>query len=115
ERGSKLVHPNDHVNKGQSSNDVIPTAIHVAALVEIDEKLLPALGRLQAGLEAKSKEFWGIVKTGRTHLQDATPIRLGQEFQGYAGQAERAVRRLRRIPEELSDVALGGTAVRQGV
>ena len=86
ERGSKLVHPNDHVNKGQSSNDVIPTAIHVAALVEIDEKLLPALGRLQAGLEAKSKEFWGIVKTGRTHLQDATPVRLGQEFLGYAGQ-----------------------------
>ena len=115
ERGSKLVHPNDHVNKGQSSNDVIPTAIHVAALVEIDEKLLPALGRLQAGLEAKSKEFWGIVKTGRTHLQDATPVRLGQEFLGYAGQVERAIVRLRRAQDELSEVALGGTAVGTGV
>ncbi len=113
--GSKVVHPNDHVNKGQSSNDVVPTAIHVSALVEIDEKLIPALGRLQAGLDAKSKEFWGIVKTGRTHLQDATPVRLGQEFQGYAGQVERGIARLRRAEEELSEVALGGTAVGTGV
>jgi len=115
ERGSKLVHPNDHVNLGQSSNDVIPTAIHLAALEGIERRLVPALQGLQAALEAKSKELWGVVKTGRTHLQDATPIRLGQEFAGYAGQAERAVRRLRRAQEELSEVALGGTAVGTGV
>ncbi len=113
--GAKLVHPNDHVNLGQSSNDVIPTAIHLAALVEIQERLVPALERLHEALAAKSKELWGVVKTGRTHLQDATPIRLGQEFLGYAGQAERAVRRLRRAQEELSEVALGGTAVGTGV
>ena len=115
ERGSKLVHPNDHVNLGQSSNDVIPTAIHLAALEGIERRLVPALQGLQAALEAKSKELWGVVKTGRTHLQDATPIRMGQEFAGYAGQAERAVRRLRRAEEELSEVALGGTAVGTGV
>ncbi|MDP2673796.1 MAG: class II fumarate hydratase [Dehalococcoidia bacterium] len=115
ERGSKLVHPNDHVNLGQSSNDVIPTAIHLAALEGIEGRLVPALQGLQAALEAKSKELWSVVKTGRTHLQDATPIRLGQEFAGYAGQAERAVRRLRRAQEELSEVALGGTAVGTGV
>jgi len=115
ERGSKLVHPNDHVNLGQSSNDVIPSAIHLAALEGIEGRLLPALAGLQAALEAKSKEFWGVVKTGRTHLQDATPIRLGQEFAGYAGQAERAQRRLRRAQEELSEVALGGTAVGTGI
>ena len=115
ERGSKLVHPNDHVNLGQSSNDVIPTAIHLAALEGIERRLVPALQGLQAALEAKSKELWPIVKTGRTHLQDATPIRLGQEFAGYAGQTERAVRRLRLAQEELSEVALGGTAVGTGV
>jgi fumarate hydratase class II len=113
--GAKLVHPNDHVNKGQSSNDVIPTAIHVSALVQIEERLIPALEGLQAALEAKSREFWPVIKTGRTHLQDATPIRLGQEFLGYAGQVERGVRRLRRAQEELSEVALGGTAVGTGV
>jgi len=115
ERGSKLVHPNDHVNLCQSSNDVIPTAIYLAALEGIERRLIPALEGLQAALEAKSKELWGVVKTGRTHLQDATPIRLGQEFAGYAGQADRAVRRLRRAQEELSEVALGGTAVGTGV
>ena len=115
ERGSKLVHPNDHVNLCQSSNDVIPTAIHLAALEGIERRLVPALQGFQATLAAKSKELWGVVKTGRTHLQDATPIRLGQEFAGYAGQAERAVRRLRRIQEELLEVALGGTAVGTGV
>ena len=114
-RGSKLVHPNDHVNKCQSSNDVIPTAIHVAALVQIHEQLIPALERLRAALEVKSNEFWGVIKTGRTHLQDATPIRLGQEFLGYAGQVERGVSRLRHAEEELSEVALGGTAVGTGV
>ena len=115
DRGSKRVHPNDDVNKGQSSNDVIPTAIHIAALVEIEQRLIPALTELEAALRAKSQEFWDVVKTGRTHLQDATPMRLGQEFLGYAGQAERAIRRLRRAQEELSEVALGGTAVGTGV
>jgi fumarate hydratase, class II len=115
QRGSKLVHPNDHVNLGQSSNDVIPTAIHLAALVDIEQRLIPSLEKLQASLEVKSKEFWGVVKTGRTHLQDATPIRLGQEFRGYAGQVERGVRRLRRAQAELAEVALGGTAVGTGV
>jgi fumarate hydratase class II len=114
-REAKPVHPNDHVNKGQSSNDVIPTAIHLSALVEIHERLVPALERLEESLRAKSKEFWPVVKTGRTHLQDATPIRLGQEFLGYAGQAARGVRRLRRAEEELAEVALGGTAVGTGV
>jgi fumarate hydratase class II len=113
--GPKPVHPNDHVNKGQSSNDVIPTAIHVAALVQIEERLAPALQGLLETLEAKSQEFWPVVKTGRTHLQDATPIRLGQEFRGYAGQVERGLRRLRHAREELSEVALGGTAVGTGV
>ncbi len=115
ERASKLVHPNDHVNLGQSSNDVIPTAIHLSALVELQERLIPALERLQAALEAKSKEFWTVIKTGRTHLQDATPIRLGQEFLGYAGQVERGIRRLRHAQQELAEVALGGTAVGTGL
>ena len=115
ERGSKLVHPNDHVNLGQSSNDVIPTATHLAALEQIERRLIPALEELRGELESKSRELWDVVKTGRTHLQDATPIRLGQEFLGYAGQVERGVRRLRRAQEELSEVALGGTAVGTGV
>jgi fumarate hydratase, class II len=116
ELGSKSpVHPNDHVNRGQSSNDVIPTAIHLAALVSIKEDLLPALTKLQNALEEKSREFDGVVKTGRTHLQDATPIRLGQEFTGYAGQIQRGVARVEKAREELSEVALGGTAVGTGV
>ena len=109
------VHPNDHVNLGQSSNDVIPTAIHVAALAAIDGDLIPALAHLKAELERKSDEFMPVVKTGRTHLQDATPIRLGQEFKGYAGQVERGIRRLRHSVDALSEVALGGTAVGTGV
>ena len=113
--GSRVVHPNDHVNKGQSSNDVIPTTMHLAALTEIDTNLLPALQRTQAALEAKSKEFWDIIKTGRTHLQDATPVRLGQEFKGYASQIELGMKRLDHAREELSQVALGGTAVGTGV
>ncbi len=113
--GSRVVHPNDHVNKGQSSNDVIPTTMHLAALTEIDTNLLPALQRTQAALEAKSKEFWDIIKTGRTHLQDATPVRLGQEFKGYASQIELGIKRLDHAREELSQVALGGTAVGTGV
>jgi fumarate hydratase, class II len=115
ERGSKLVHPNDHVNMGQSSNDTIPTSIHVAALVAIDKELIPALEHLQGELESKSREFWEVVKTGRTHLQDATPIRLGQEFLGWAGQVERGIARIRVAEAELSEVALGGTAVGTGV
>ncbi len=114
-RGSKLVHPNDHVNLGQSSNDVIPATIHLSALEEIERRLIPALEELRGDLDAKSHEFWDVIKTGRTHLQDATPVRLGQEFLGYAGQVERGVRRLRRAQEELSEVALGGTAVGTGV
>jgi len=115
QRGSKLVHPNDHVNLGQSSNDVIPTVIHLGALLAIREELVPALSMLQASLAAKSQEFWPVIKTGRTHLQDATPIRLGQEFLGYAGQVERALRRLERAAADLEEVALGGTAVGTGL
>ena len=116
ELGSKEpVHPNDHVNMGQSSNDVIPTAIHLSALISIQEDLLPALEKLQAALEEKSREFDHVVKTGRTHLQDATPIRLGQEFTGYAGQIERGIQRVKKAREDLTEVALGGTAVGTGV
>jgi fumarate hydratase class II len=116
EVGSKEpVHPNDHVNRGQSSNDVIPTAIHLAALISIKEDLLPALEKLRSALVRKAGEFDDVVKTGRTHLQDATPIRLGQEFRGYEGQVERGIRRVREAQAELSEVALGGTAVGTGV
>ena len=115
ERGSRLAHPNDHVNMCQSSNDVIPTAIHLSALIQIQERLLPGLENLRGALEAKSTEFWPIIKTGRTHLQDATPIRLGQVFKGFAGQVENGISRLRHAQEELSQVALGGTAVGTGV
>ena len=113
--GSRLVHPNDNVNLGQSSNDVIPTAMHLAALIAIKEDLIPGLEFLNEELQKKSDEFWPVIKTGRTHLQDATPIRLGQEFLGYAGQAENGIRRLRRAQEALAEVALGGTAVGTGV
>jgi fumarate hydratase, class II len=115
EKGSRLVHPNDHVNLGQSSNDVIPTAIQLASAMAIQDELIPALERLRKALEAKSKEFWPVVKTGRTHLQDATPIRLGQEFKGYAGQVEESIRRARAAIEELSRIPLGGTAVGTGI
>ena len=116
ELGSKSpVHPNDHVNKGQSSNDVIPTAIHLAALISIERDLIPGLKKLQDALRDKSREFDGVVKTGRTHLQDATPIRLGQEFEGHAGQIERGLQRLGKAQEDLAEVALGGTAVGTGV
>src|SRR5207253_2791279 len=93
EKGSRTpVHPNDHVNLGQSSNDVFPSAIHVAAGVEIRDRLIPALERLEASLRRQSEKQWEVIKTGRTHLQDATPIRLGQEFLGWAGQVERGRR-----------------------
>src|SRR5215210_884269 len=116
ELGSKSpAHPNDHVNQGQSSNDVIPTAIHLAALIAIKEDLIPGLHKLQEALEEKAVEFDGVVKTGRTHLQDATPVRLGQEFRGYAGQIERGLQRVEKAREDLTEVALGGTAVGTGV
>ena len=113
--GSRLVHPNDNVNLGQSSNDVIPTAIHLAALLGIQEDLIPALELLRGALQEKADDFWPIIKTGRTHLQDATPVRLGQEFSGYAGQAAYSVTRARRAQDALAEVALGGTAVGTGV
>ena len=115
-RGSRgTVHPNDHVNMGQSSNDVIPTALHLAALLAIQEELEPAVEILGAEIAAKSKECWGVIKTGRTHLQDATPIRLGQVFLGYAGQMDKSVRRLWHAKSELALVPLGGTAVGTGI
>ena len=114
-RGSKLVHPNDHVNLGQSSNDVIPTAIHIAASEMMQQQLLPALTRLHKALKGKAKEFDKVVKIGRTHLQDATPVRLGQEFGGYARQIELGIQRIKQAQEALSEVALGGTAVGTGL
>ncbi|MGH2449225.1 MAG: class II fumarate hydratase [Chloroflexota bacterium] len=109
------VHPNDDVNKSQSSNDVIPTAIHLSALLSIRNKLIPALEILERDLRDKATELMPVIKTGRTHLQDATPIRLGQEFEGYAGQVERAMQRARVAEGELAELALGGTAVGTGV
>ena len=115
EQDSKLVHPNDHVNFGQSSNDVIPTAIHVAATAAVRGSLLPALETLSRSLEAKAEEFSGLVKSGRTHLMDATPVTLGQEFSGYAAAVGKGTERLRKILVELEELALGGTAVGTGV
>jgi fumarate hydratase class II len=109
------VHPNDHVNMGQSSNDVIPTAMHVAVRAALEEDLIPALGALRDALARKAVEFDAIVKIGRTHLQDATPIRLGQEFSGYARQVELAIERLRAAARGLEELALGGTAVGTGI
>ena len=109
------VHPNDHVNKGQSSNDVIPTAIHIAAAISIKDDLVPSMKILKKSLQKKSDEFWNIVKTGRTHLQDATPIRLGQEFKGYYGQIENSIKKVNSGLDELSFLALGGTAVGTGI
>ena len=114
-RGDKSVHPNDHVNCGQSSNDVIPTAIHIAALEGIHQHLIPALQELHSALLKKSQEFNEVLKIGRTHLQDATPIRLGQEFSGYASQIEHAVERLKVARRFLGELALGGTAVGTGI
>ena len=115
ERGGKGVHPNDHVNMSQSSNDVIPTAIHVSALEAIQRELLPALQGLHQALTAKAKEFDRIVKIGRTHLADATPIRLGQEFSGYARQIELSIERIGAAASGLEELALGGTAVGTGI
>lgn len=111
----KPVHPNDHVNAGQSSNDVIPTAIHVSAYAAIHEDLAPALARLQSALAAKAVEFDDVVKIGRTHLQDAVPVRLGQDFSGFAQQVENGIERLHAASPRLAELALGGTAVGTGL
>jgi fumarate hydratase class II len=113
--GDRRVHPNDEVNRCQSSNDTIPTALQLSAAMAIEEELLPALERLHTALVAREQAFWPVVKTGRTHLQDATPIRLGQEFRGYAGQVEESIRRARAAQAELLAVPLGGTAVGTGI
>ncbi|MBI3071756.1 MAG: class II fumarate hydratase [Deltaproteobacteria bacterium] len=113
--GGKAVHPNDHVNKGQSSNDIIPTAIHIAAAEAVERDLLPALRDLAAALWEKAKAFDDVVKIGRTHLMDAVPVRLGQEFSGYATQVQNGVRRVEAARAALTELALGGTAVGTGL
>ncbi|MFB6153072.1 MAG: class II fumarate hydratase [Halodesulfurarchaeum sp.] len=115
EIGSKEIHPNDHVNFGQSSNDVIPTAMHVAALEAIVKDVEPALETLRDALAEKEDAFDDVVKTGRTHLQDATPIRLGQEFSGYRAQIEKGLARIEHSKAHLRELALGGTAVGTGL
>ena len=115
-RGGKTpIHPNDHVNMSQSSNDSFPTAMHIAAVMEMTERLLPALGHLQAALTKKTKEFAAIVKIGRTHTQDATPLTLGQEFSGYAAQVASGIARIKTARKELYPLAQGGTAVGTGL
>jgi len=111
----KPVHPNDHVNKSQSTNDVFPTAMHIAIALKTKEKLLPSLRLLEKELAKKSKEFKSIVKVGRTHLQDATPLTLGQEFSGYVSQLDHGLKALKNTLEHLSELALGGTAVGTGI
>lgn len=116
ERGDKsLIHPNDHVNMSQSSNDVIPTAIHLSSASAIQKHLVPQLEKLAESLESKAAEFDGVIKSGRTHLQDATPVRLGQEFQGYASQVRFGIERVQRSLPALQELALGGTAVGTGL
>jgi fumarate hydratase, class II len=109
------VHPNDHVNRGQSSNDVFPSALHIASVTLLQRDLLPALKGLQKELRSKAKAFHGILKIGRTHLQDATPVRLGREFGGYARQVELAAGRLAKVMPSLCELPLGGTAVGTGI
>jgi fumarate hydratase, class II len=114
--GSKdPVHPNDHVNMSQSSNDVIPTSIHIAVAESVRSELMPALDHLQQGLESKAQEFWEVIKIGRTHLMDATPVRLGQEFSGYAKQVEYGKLRAGNAIAAVEELALGGTAVGTGL
>jgi fumarate hydratase class II len=116
EMGSKKpVHPNDHVNMGQSSNDSFPTAMHIAAAEEIYNSLVPALKHLHSALAAKAKEFKDIIKIGRTHMMDATPLTLGQEFSGYAKQVENSIRRAEAVLPALYELAQGGTAVGTGL
>jgi fumarate hydratase, class II len=109
------VHPNDHVNMGQSSNDTFPSAIHIAVAQELSKKLLPAMEALHESLAKKADEFWDVLKIGRTHLMDATPVRLGQEFKGYARQAELAVDRVHKALNAIMELPLGGTAVGTGL
>jgi len=111
----RKVHPNDQVNLGQSSNDVIPSVLHVSAVIEIERDLLPALEHLRAALADKARAWDHVIKTGRTHLMDATPIRLGQEFGGYASQIEHAIARVRAVLPDLRELAIGGTAVGTGI
>jgi len=113
--GTRPIHPNDHVNLGQSSNDVIPAVLHIAAVVAIERDLLPALAELREALDSKAREFDGVIKTGRTHLMDATPIRLGQEFSGYASQIEHGIARVTSVLPDLKELAIGGTAVGTGL
>jgi len=116
EVGSKIpVHPNDHVNMGQSSNDVFPSAIHIASLILAKDRLIPALELLKNALINKTEQFDQIIKTGRTHLQDATPIRLGQEFSGYVSQIDHGISHLLDSFEHMSELAIGGTAVGTGI
>ena len=115
-RGSKNpVHPNDHVNMSQSSNDTFPTAMHIAAAQRVKNALIPALKTVRDAIAAKAKEFDGVVKIGRTHLQDAVPLTVGQEFSGWASQLDRDIRRLEQVLEGLYDLAIGGTAVGTGL
>ena len=114
-RAGVEVHPNDHVNASQSSNDTFPTAIHVAASRAVTGDLLPALDVLATSLEAKATEFAGLVKSGRTHLMDATPVMLGQEFSGYAATVRYAAERLESVLPRVRELPLGGTAVGTGI
>ena len=109
------VHPNDHVNMGQSSNDVFPSAVHLAALGELADDLLPALGALATSLERKAAEFDDVVKSGRTHLMDAVPVTLGQEFAGYAAQVRQGIARIEDAMPRLGQIPLGGTATGTGL
>src|SRR5437016_2107134 len=113
--GKEPVHPNDHVNMQQSSNDVIPTAIHVSAALAIQQNLIPAFEHLAKALDAKARQFDDVIKIGRTHLQDATPIRLGQELSGYAAQARLGIMRANKALNALRELPLGGTAVGTGI
>src|SRR5918998_3539590 len=116
ERGEKrLVHPNDDVNKGQSSNDTFPTAMHVAAVIAVERELKPSVKKLRDTLHAKARDFMHIVKIGRTHLQDATPLTLGQEFSGYVSQLDHGLKHLDAALPHLCELALGGTAVGTGL
>ncbi len=116
ERGSKVpVHPNDHVNMSQSSNDTFPTAMHIAAVVEITDRLIPSLQRLRDALDAKARAYEGVTKIGRTHLMDAVPLTLGQEFSGYVAQLDADLDRLRLVLGGLYELAAGGTAVGTGL
>jgi fumarate hydratase class II len=116
ERGSKKpIHPNDHVNKSQSSNDTFPTAMHIAAVIEVEDRLLPRVKQLRDTLAKKSEQYVGVVKIGRTHLQDATPLTLGQEISGWVAQLDHAMSAVRATLPQLRELALGGTAVGTGL